>query len=101
MADDADAVDPQERRSAVFRVVEAPCSATEQGHHLGARRGQPRVRSHLALHQGHDKLSRAFAGLQHHVARESITDNDICRMVEDIPPFNVADEVGESVLSSV
>ena len=92
MADDADAVDAQQRRAAVRAVIVA---ADQRLQRLLAPCRAPRPEppsSSLARHL-HDELEDALADLEHDVADEAVGDDDVARALVDVAAFDVADEL--------
>src|SRR5690242_10233835 len=93
VADDGDALDAQQRKAAVFPVVQLLEEALERGLHepaaeLRAQVGQERALQPLAHH-----LRHALGALEDDVAYEAVAGDDIEAAVPDIAAFGVADEV--------
>src|SRR5262245_37300403 len=91
VADDADAVDAQERSAAVFAVVVAVHQSLQRLLALLAfdiKSGEDFLKRHL-----HDELEDALASLQHHVADEAIADHDIRGAAVNVAALDIADEL--------
>src|SRR5262249_12092107 len=90
VADDADPVDPQERRAAVLAVVVA-VDEILQGllpqRLLRLERFEQLLAGHL-----HRKLEDTLAHLQDHVADEAVRDDHVADALVDIAAFDIADE---------
>ena len=91
VADDADAVDAQQRRAAVRAVVVAVDQRLQGLLRLVALRvegAEQLLGGHL-----HDELEDALADLEHHVADEAVGDDDVARALVDVAALDVADEL--------
>ncbi len=99
--DDADALDAQQRRSAVLGVVEALFEIGER-----AARQQ---RSDLPrdgcferfLKSGADQVGDAFGNLQGDIADESVGDDHIDFSIVEIAAFDVADKIQRKLLQEL
>ena len=93
MADDADALQPEQRRAAVFGVVEP---LLEVGESL-ARSRNPTWRVMVACNDSFsmDAYGRnhPFGDLQRDVAHKTIANDDIGLAVVQVAAFHVADKV--------
>src|SRR5215510_4923472 len=93
VADEADAVDAEQRRGAVLLPVDARAQARERAlHEQGAEHGE-RVLLHLVAHRAAEEARGALGGLQEHVAGEAVGDDDVAGPLEQVAAFDGADEV--------
>src|SRR5690349_13682306 len=93
VADEAHAVDAQERGRPVLLPVDALLDPAQRGpHEERAGACKPAARQLLAHHVG-EQRGDALGGLEHDVAGEAVGDDDVAAALEDVPPLDVADEV--------
>ncbi len=97
MADEAGAIDAEQRRAAMLGVVDLAFDVAKGAlgqHQAGAI--ERRLPGLLLEHPDHH-LTESLGHLENDVAGESVTDHDIDVAGEDIPAFDVADEVDPGV----
>jgi len=93
MADDGDAFESEQRRSAVLRVIETLLEicervARKQEAELARDSGLQRF-----LENGADGLDETFADLERDVANKAVTDDDIGASVVEVAAFDVAEKI--------
>src|SRR6185437_7220242 len=98
MADDHRTANAQQRRTAIFAVIETLLEGGEGG----AREpvAQPRLPAagqQLAQQAAHG-LDQSFADLERDVADEAVADDHVHRAVVEVAPLDVADEVDGQAL---
>ena len=93
MADKADAGDAEQRRTAVFGVVEAPAKPTERtprqerADHSGKRSRQ------FLSEEPLDRVDEPFTRFQRDVARETVADYHVRVALVHFARLHVADEI--------
>src|SRR5215471_6803179 len=101
VADDHAALDAEQRRPAVFGVVEARLEAAEgRARQQETHRGLQRALDLLAQ-EVLDHLGERLGHLQDDVAGEAVGDDDVDGSVEDVAPLDVADEVQAGLLEDL
>ncbi len=93
VADDADAFDTEQRRSAVLGIVDPlaeilECAPRQNVAHLAGQIGFQRFSQHRL-----DRVHETFADLEGHIADESVADDDVGGAAVEIAPLDVADEI--------
>src|SRR5438132_1304663 len=91
MANDANAVDTEERSATVFAVVITIDNRLEDRMRAGAL-GVQRIQDFFADDR-HHKIENAFTNLEHDVADEAVRYHDVANALVNIAPFYVAREV--------
>src|SRR5262249_20815207 len=91
MTNDADAVDPEQGRTAVSTVIVAVHQRLEDFLRRGPFRAQ--APEQLLAYGLHDEVEDALADFEDNIAHEAIGDDDIARPSVDISTLNVADEL--------
>jgi hypothetical protein len=90
VADQRDAVDPQQRRAAVLGVVDAPLEPPQRrGHQRGADLGQKAAAHHLVFDHVQHHLGGALDALQDHVAGETVGHHHVDFAAEDVAALDV------------
>src|SRR6185503_1273124 len=84
VADEADAVDAEQRRGAVLLPVDACAQPRQRALHEQRTEHGERVLLHLVTHRAAEEAGRALRGLQEHVAREAIGHHDVARALEQV-----------------
>ena len=100
MRDDADALQSEQGRTAIFGMVEpfleiSKCAAREQVSDLPGHCGLQRF-----FQIGANQIDHAFGNLQRDVANKAVGDNDVDIAVVKVAPFDVADKFRGSCLRS-
>src|SRR5581483_5915540 len=92
VSDDADAVDAQEWRATVFRIVELRPDATEHRLETEPQKGGDGVGSDLRANDAEHARSDAFGELDEDVPHEAIRHDDVRPARGDVLALHVADE---------
>ncbi len=93
MGDETASRDSEKRHRTVFGIVRPALEAQERRAREPAAEPRTQRSPELFAHHGDDQLGHRFGGLQQDVAHESIADHDVRLAVEDVAPFDVADEI--------
>src|SRR5262245_16535724 len=93
VADEADAVDAEQRRGAVLLPVDARAQPPERALHEQRAEHRERVLLHLVAHGAAEERGRALGGLEQHVAGEAVRHHDVARALEQVAALDRADEV--------
>src|SRR2546426_352236 len=93
MADDADAVYPQQRCSSILRIVHPAAKLFKRGFKKEIAQLAKRGGSDVSLQKLADRFGQALAYLQGHIPDEAVTDYTTRRSAVNITSLDVADEV--------
>ena len=89
MADDAGAIDPQERRTAFFAVLESPTDILERS--FGQSPFGIKPTNDFGRYGLEEEVSHSLAHFEDHVADEALADDDIHSAGIEITAFDVPD----------
>src|SRR5262245_32712865 len=93
VADEADAVDAEQRRRAVLLPVDARAQPVERALHEQRAEHGERVLLDLVAHGAAEEARRALGGLQEHVAGEAVGHDDVAGPLAHVAALDRADEV--------
>src|SRR5438552_6577999 len=93
VTNDRRSLHPQERHTPVLGIVDLLAKPPERRAGQEVPEPRPDRLPDLLPQEMENRLGGAFDRLQRDVADEAVADNDVGLAIEDIAPFNVADEV--------
>src|SRR6187431_502300 len=98
MRDDAHPVDPEQRRTTVFGVIELPAEAAERRLQQQPTSARTQIMMDLPAKNHRQELDHALRELEDDVAGEAVADHDIGSSAKDVAALHVADEVEPRLL---
>lgn len=93
MADHADAIDTQQRRTTILLVIEASLQSAENWLQEYCSKPDLQILFDTAAHSLHHQADDTFGKLQDDVPGKTVTDDHIGRPFQDVTPLDVSNEV--------
>ncbi len=98
VADDADAVDAQQRSSAVFGIIRFALHFAQSAFHKKPSDFGQRARRNLFLDQRDQRFRESLGKFEDDIADETVTHHHIHQSFRNIAAFDIPDEIGDMLL---